>query len=659
MLSLLDELKNQSAQLTRGATAKAPVQHASCNVIARLDAPPDTRDGRLVLRATPLFDGPYTRASGPETFVVRPERVKECLDNLNKGVGSGPGSILAFGNAWRDRETGDLSVGWINTCVSAQKVKGELNHHQDRRVEQVFAQMPVLDFTNVRRAAGEPERVRWPLGQDFAEARALVGGRWQTVAFDRAWLKEKLEQAWNARAQDQVSVNLRLPVSARAVAGGGDEAGAARALEALLAADRYRWVLTRIGVGEAVETRWQPLMRGESAAEWAARLLSKAPGFDERGEPVADPETGETVQVDRFSLIEGINNDVLFDAAGRGELFVEFLPRDTAAGRQQKRSRPGQRRQGHPAIGVRRRPARGPFHLRPRSGGGLPRGAGLAAARRAHLRGGGPVPAGHRAELCARDRAQPPLAIPRRARGSRRARARRTGVGAAAGTRHRAGHPGAGRGRFRAGSAPPSTRRWRNGPCVGGDGPCETGRTVGSDGAPGAAACGRSGREAPRPARAATDERAAAPGARAGTLRPTHDGRDDRLGRTPHDGPRRQNPLDRSFRLRDHPARLRLPSGRVALVAAGDTAAHGAALAALGFRRTRQGHVVHPEPTLQFRDVRVHFPRASVRDLARETVVRVVPVAPAIPIARRNRQRRPSDPQRHAVGDQPARSAGL
>lgn len=76
---------------------------------------------------------------------------------------------------------------------------------------------------------------------------------------------------------------------------------------------------------------------------------------------------------------------------------------------------------------------------------------------------------------------------------------------------------------------------------------------------------------------------------------------------------------------------LRLPSGRVALVAAGDTAAHGAALAALGFRRTRQGHVVHPEPTLPFRDVRVHFPRASVQEMARETVVRVVPVAPAIP----------------------------
>jgi len=329
MLLILDELKNQSTQRTRGATAQEAVAHASCNVIARLDAPPDTRDGRLVLRATPLFDGPYTRADGLETFVVRAERVRECLDNLNKGAGGGPGSILAFGNAWRDRETGDLSVGWINTCVSAQKVKGELNHHQDRRVEEVFAQMPVLDFTNVRRAAGEPERVRWPLGQDFAEARAPVGGRWRTVAFDRAWLKEKLEQAWDARQQEGVSVNLRLPVlrpeRSRAVV---DAAGARAALEALLAADRYRSVLTRIGAGGAADARWQPLMRGESAAEWAARLLAKAPGFDASGAPVADPETGEQVQVDRFSLIEGIDNDVLFAAAGRGELSVEFLPRD-------------------------------------------------------------------------------------------------------------------------------------------------------------------------------------------------------------------------------------------------------------------------------------------------------------------------------------------
>ena len=330
MLSKIDELKERSVALTHGATAKAPTNHLSCNVIAKLEAPPDTQGDTLILQATPLFNGPHTTAGQTETFTVRPERVKECKDNLNKGVGGGPGSVLAFGNVWRDRDTGTLSVGWINTCISAQKVKGEMNHHQDRTVVQVYAQMPVLDFTNVHRAPGEPERVRWPLGLDRIEARAPSGTRWQTVAFERDWLKEKLEAAWSARAQDGVSVNLRLPVlrpeQALPVR---DEAEAARALNALLSTDRYRSVLTRIDVGESVETRWQPLMHGENVAEWSAQLLSRAPGFDDRGQPVADPETGEQVMIDRFSLIRGINNDVLFEAARQGLLQIEFLPRDT------------------------------------------------------------------------------------------------------------------------------------------------------------------------------------------------------------------------------------------------------------------------------------------------------------------------------------------
>ena len=96
MLLILNELKNQSTQLTRGATAQAPVAHASCNAIARLDAPPDTRDGRLVLRATPRFYGPYTQAGRPETFVVRAERVKECLRStvILLATASGTGSVI-------------------------------------------------------------------------------------------------------------------------------------------------------------------------------------------------------------------------------------------------------------------------------------------------------------------------------------------------------------------------------------------------------------------------------------------------------------------------------------------------------------------------------------------------------------------------------------
>ncbi|MEE4376338.1 MAG: strawberry notch family protein [Candidatus Competibacteraceae bacterium] len=76
---------------------------------------------------------------------------------------------------------------------------------------------------------------------------------------------------------------------------------------------------------------------------------------------------------------------------------------------------------------------------------------------------------------------------------------------------------------------------------------------------------------------------------------------------------------------------LKLPSGRVVLVAAGDTGNHLNALGALGFRRTRQGHIVHPETKLTLRAVRTQFPEARVQDMARAAVVRITPAAPATP----------------------------
>lgn len=326
----LSALRSQSHAVSLGATAKPPVTHQSCDVIARLEAPPDTQDGKLILRATALFEGPHTQAGRTDTYEVRPERVKECLENLNKGAGSGAGSILALGNTWRDQESGALSIGWINTAISVQKAKAELNHHHHRRVEQVFAQMPMLDFTNVYRAPGEPERVRWSLGLDSMNTRVQIGRVWQTVTFDRDWLKDKLKTAWESRSQDKISVNLRLPVlypeKALPVT---DRAGAVLALNDLLAGHPYRSVLTRISTEDAVETRWQPLMRGENVTQWSTNLLSQAPGYDDQGRPVAHRETGEQILVDRFSLIQGINNDLLFKAAQEGRLQMEFLPRDT------------------------------------------------------------------------------------------------------------------------------------------------------------------------------------------------------------------------------------------------------------------------------------------------------------------------------------------
>ena len=326
----LSTLREASQRLTQGAAAKPPRVHQSCEIAARLDAPPDTQDGRLVFQATAVFDGPHTRAGQTDTYMVRPEQVKACLENLNKGAGFMPGSVLVFGNAWRDQEQGLISTGWVTTAISAQKANAALNGHHARTLQQVYAQMPVLDFTPLHRAPGEPERIRWPLGLDRVEARVQSEGRWRTATFDRDWLKEKLEAAWEARAQNAVSINLRLPVlypeHATPVR---DRASAAHAVTALLTEHPYRSVLTRACDGETVATRWQPLMRGTEAAAWAEKLLMQTPGFDAEGQPVADPETGEQILVDQFSLIQGIDNRLLLDAAERGELRIEFLPRDS------------------------------------------------------------------------------------------------------------------------------------------------------------------------------------------------------------------------------------------------------------------------------------------------------------------------------------------
>lgn len=332
MITTIHELRDRSTARALGATAKPSGGHPSCDVIARLEAPPDTQGGKLVLQATALFDGPHVKVNQTDTYVVREGRVRECLDNLNKGAGAGVGSILAFGNTWRDQETGTLSIGWINTAISAQKVKGELNHHQHRRVEQAFAQMPVLDFTNIKRTPGEPSRIRWPLGLNAIQARVQGEGGWRTATFERDWLKEKLREAWDARQQEGVSINLRLPVlyPTEAVPV-RDLASAALGINRLLGEHPHRSILTRVSTsaGDAVETRWQPLMRGEDVVEWAGALLSQAPGYDDRGRPVADPVTGEQVFVDRFSLIQGIDNRLLFEAARQGQLQIEFLPRES------------------------------------------------------------------------------------------------------------------------------------------------------------------------------------------------------------------------------------------------------------------------------------------------------------------------------------------
>lgn len=91
--------------------------------MARLEAIIERQGDRLQLRATALFDGPYTQAGQTDLYSVRLDRVNACVDNLHKGAGSQPGSVLVFGGAWRNPADGSVSVGWINTAISAQKSK--------------------------------------------------------------------------------------------------------------------------------------------------------------------------------------------------------------------------------------------------------------------------------------------------------------------------------------------------------------------------------------------------------------------------------------------------------------------------------------------------------------------------------------------------------
>ena len=109
---------------THGATAKAPVTHQSCNVIARLDALPETQGGVPDLARHAVVRRPHTPRAAPKPSSSAPTGSRSARTISTRAPGR-VGSILAFGNAWRDADRGVISVGWINTCVSAQKVQGE------------------------------------------------------------------------------------------------------------------------------------------------------------------------------------------------------------------------------------------------------------------------------------------------------------------------------------------------------------------------------------------------------------------------------------------------------------------------------------------------------------------------------------------------------
>lgn len=325
----LSELRDQTRTLKQNASPVVRTGGKSCEVLATLDEM-QTGSEQLVLTATALFDGPFTKAGQRDTYAVRPDAVPACTENLKKGVGAAPGSVLVFGGAWRDAQSGRMSIGWINTAVSAQKQQAGMNGHDSREIREVYAQMPYLEFTNVNRRQGEPPWIRWGLTLDTARLRVERDGRWEVAEFTRDWLATKLRQAWEARTGDEVRVNHWLPVLRQdRVVPVQDLAGAREAARALMDENPHYKLIARVSDGTEVVTAYLPYKaKHTGAADYVERLFERLPGFAENGDPVVDPQTGEQILVDRYALMQGVDNTLLLQEAAAGRVLVEFLPRE-------------------------------------------------------------------------------------------------------------------------------------------------------------------------------------------------------------------------------------------------------------------------------------------------------------------------------------------
>ncbi|MCU0936045.1 MAG: hypothetical protein MUF66_08220, partial [Gammaproteobacteria bacterium] len=133
------------------------------------------------------------------------------------------------------------------------------------------------------------------------------------------------------RADANLKINLWLPTLRidRAVAVADLEA-TIRETARLLRENPYRQLLARVSDGAEVATRFLPYRPPDAGdpEAWARTVFAPVPGFGPDGHPVFDPATGEQVRVDRYTLMAGVTNAILFEYAARHEVTVELLPRE-------------------------------------------------------------------------------------------------------------------------------------------------------------------------------------------------------------------------------------------------------------------------------------------------------------------------------------------
>ena len=173
----------------------------------------------------------------------------------------------------------------------------------------------------------------------FAGGWRVMPPRWRSTPVAAGKPSRSIAPGWwkscgrpgNSAPHAHLKINLWLPTLRidRAVAVADLEATIQETAR-LLRENPYRQLLARVSDGAEVATRFLPYRPPDAGdpEAWARTVFAPVPGFGPDGHPVFDPATGEQVRVDRYTLMAGVTNAILFEYAARHEVTVELLPRE-------------------------------------------------------------------------------------------------------------------------------------------------------------------------------------------------------------------------------------------------------------------------------------------------------------------------------------------